>query len=182
MTCREARAILAIAPTPQAAAAPTPPQIRAALADSGRVYHLDTWTEKIHAGLRVPHLRQPAPVEEAFGRHSIALLAILDAICAAAAAFHEATVTAFRSHPEHPIITSFPRLGDLTGARLLAEIGDDRTRFADARAIKAYAGAAPVTRASGRSHAVVHRRVKNRCLAAVGYVWAFAAGAARIST
>ncbi|MFF2438904.1 transposase [Streptomyces sp. NPDC058107] len=31
---------------------------------------------------------------------------------------------------------------------MLAEIGDDRERFADARAMKAYAGAAPVTRAS----------------------------------
>ena len=33
---------------------------------------------------------------------------------------------------------------------MLAEVGDDRPRFADARALKAYAGAAPVTRASGR--------------------------------
>lgn len=31
---------------------------------------------------------------------------------------------------------------------MLAEIGDDRTRFADDRALKAYAGSAPVTRAS----------------------------------
>jgi hypothetical protein len=30
--------------------------------------------------------------------------------------------------------------GDLTGARLLAEIGDDRTRFANARALKAAPG------------------------------------------
>ncbi|MFF0001425.1 transposase [Streptomyces avermitilis] len=30
-------------------------------------------------------------------------------------------------------------------------IGDDRTRFADARGLKAYAGSAPVTRASGKS-------------------------------
>jgi transposase len=28
---------------------------------------------------------------------------------------------------------------------VLAEIGDDRARFADARALKAYAGSAPVT-------------------------------------
>lgn len=63
----------------------------------------------------------------------------------------------------------------MPGARVLAEIGDDRTRFADAKAIKAYADAAPVTRASGRSHVVVARTVKNRRLAAVGYMWAFAA-------
>ncbi|MFD7493693.1 transposase [Streptomyces sp. NPDC059832] len=43
---------------------------------------------------------------------------------------------------------------------MLAEIGDDRERFADARAMKAYAGAAPVTRSSGRSHVVVARTVK----------------------
>ncbi|MET8509903.1 transposase [Streptomyces sp. NPDC004787] len=57
---------------------------------------------------------------------------------------------------------------------VLAEIGDDRTRFAGAKALKAYAGSAPVTRASGKSHAVMVRRVKNQRLAAVGYVWAFA--------
>ncbi|MEV0969931.1 transposase [Microtetraspora glauca] len=38
-----------------------------------------------------------------------------------------------------------------TGARVLAELGDDRTRFADARALKAYAGSAPIIRASGGS-------------------------------
>lgn len=73
------------------------------------------------------------------------------------------------------MITSFPGLADVSGARVLAEIGDDRSRFADARALKAYAGSAPVTRASGRSHAVTHRRIKNDRLAAVGYTWAFMA-------
>ena len=56
-----------------------------------------------------------------------------------------------------------------------AEIGDDRSRFADARALKAYAGAAPVTRASGKSLTVMHRKVKNQRLASVGYLWSFAA-------
>ncbi|WP_307811538.1 transposase [Streptomyces fildesensis] len=44
-------------------------------------------------------------------------------------------------------MTGFPGLSVLSGARVLAEIGDDRGRFADARAVKALAGAAPVTRA-----------------------------------
>jgi transposase len=81
----------------------------------------------------------------------------------------------FDTHPDAPIITSQPGLGALTGARVLAEIGDDRSRFRDARALKAYAGSAPVTRASGKSLAVMHRRVKNQRLAATGYLWAFAA-------
>ena len=58
---------------------------------------------------------------------------------------------------------------------MLAEIGDDRSRFQDAKGLKAYAGAAPVTRASGKSRSVTHRRVKNNRLAAAGYIWAFSA-------
>lgn len=63
----------------------------------------------------------------------------------------------------------------LTGARILAEIGDDRTRFDTARDLKAYAGSAPVTRESGKSHRVSHRRIKNSRLAAAGRHWSFAA-------
>ena len=58
---------------------------------------------------------------------------------------------------------------------MLAEIGDDRTRFADARALKAYAGSAPVTRASGRSICITHRQIKNNRPANVGWMWAFSA-------
>jgi transposase len=57
---------------------------------------------------------------------------------------------------------------------LLAEIGDDRSRFADPRGLKVFAGAAPITRASGRSVSIRRRQVKNNRLAAVGFVWAFA--------
>lgn len=175
MTCREARAILAIAPPPATATKLTRPQIRTALKRSGRRNHVQAWTEKIHAGLRAEHLRQPALVEDAFGHQALALPAVVDATCASAAALEEAATAAFRAHPDYEIITSFPGLGDLTGARLLGEVGDDRVRFTDARALKAYARAAPITRADGRSHTVVHRRVKNQRLAAVGHAWASAA-------
>ncbi|MEU6188105.1 transposase [Nocardia sp. NPDC047038] len=60
----------------------------------------------------------------------------------------------------------------MTGARVLAEIGDDRDRFADDRALKAYAGSAPVTKASGKVTSITHWRIKNDRLAAVGWVWA----------
>ncbi|WP_435878072.1 transposase [Streptosporangium canum] len=98
----------------------------------------------------------------------------LPGLFAGAGALEDAATAAFRAHPDHEVISSFPGSADLTGARLLGEMGDDRTRFADARALKAYAGAAPITRAGGRSHTVVRRRVKTQRLAAVGYVWAFA--------
>ena len=87
----------------------------------------------------------------------------------------QASAALFETHPDYEIITSFPGLADSTGARVLAEIGDDRTRFADARALKAYAGSAPVTRASGRSLIVTRRQIKNNRLANVGWMWAFSA-------
>ncbi|GIF96568.1 transposase [Catellatospora citrea] len=57
----------------------------------------------------------------------------------------------FRRHPYYLIITSFPCLAGVTGGRVLAEIADDRSRFVSSRALKAFAGSVPVTRASGRN-------------------------------
>ena len=45
---------------------------------------------------------------------------------------------------------SQPGLGEILGARVLAEFGDDPDRYADARARKNYSGMAPVTRTSGQ--------------------------------
>ena len=114
-------------------------------------------------------------MEEAFGQQALALLRQLDTACVNAEDLAAAATERFAQHPDAAIITSMPGLAELTGARVLAEIGDDRARFADARGLKAYAGSAPVTRASGKTTAVLHRRVKNQRLASVGYVWAFAA-------
>ena len=109
------------------------------------------------------------------GKHALALLAALDTACANVNELGQASAELFQTHPDYEIITSFPGLADSTGARVLAEIGDDRTRFADARALKAYAGSAPVTRASGRSICITHRHIKNNRLANVGWMWAFSA-------
>jgi transposase len=99
------------------------------------------------------------------GKHALALLAALDTACADVDDLGQASAELFQTHPDYAIITSFPGLADSTGARVLAEIGDDRARFSDARALKAYAGSAPITRASGRSISVTHRHIKNNRLA-----------------
>lgn len=82
---------------------------------------------------------------------------------------------AFPQHPDTEIILSFPGVGIQLGARVLAELGDDRTRFADARGLKAYAGSSLVTRASGKKSNVTRRWVKNDRLNHAGYLWAFSA-------
>ncbi len=58
----------------------------------------------------------------------------LAAACASADDLAEAAVQAFDAHADAEIVTGCPGLGPLGGARVLAEVGDDRARFADAGA------------------------------------------------
>lgn len=176
----DARAVLAIAPTPADGARLTRARIGAALRRGGRQRNIESVIDRLHSVLRQPQLRQPSLVEKALGQQALALLAMLNAVCDGADQLGETAAAAFRQHPDCRIVTSFSGLGELTGARVLAEIGDDRSRFADARSLRAYAGSAPVTRASRRSHIVTHRRIKNDRLAAAGFNWAFMAITIRV--
>jgi len=61
-------------------------------------------------------------------------------------------------HPDAHVFTSLPRAGHgVRAASLLAEIGDVRERFPDPESLMALAGAAPVTRASGKHRVVSFR-------------------------
>jgi transposase len=175
ITRPEARAVLAAAPTPAAAATLTADQLRALLRKAGRRRGLDAEAARLREALQLPQMRQLPLVEQAMGRQTLALLGQLDAACTAADDLEHAVTESFNLHPDAGIITSFPGLGLLTGARVLAEIGDDRSRFQDAKGLKAYAGAAPITRASGKTRSVTVRRIKNNRLNAAGYLWAFSA-------
>ena len=123
-----------------------------------------------------PAVTAGACVEQAMRVETLALLGVLNAVCDSVDQLASAS-EAFEQHPDYKIITSFPGLADISGAIVLAELGDDRGRFADDRALQAFAGSAPVTRASGKSRTVTRRRIKNNRLAAVGYSWAFTAAA-----
>jgi hypothetical protein len=61
------------------------------------------------------------------------------------------------------------------GARVLGEFGDDPNRYQTAKGRKAFAGTAPVTRASGLRTVVVARAARNQRLVDACYLWAFAA-------
>ncbi len=175
ITRPEARAVLAAAPTPADAAELTLTQLRGLLKKAGRSRGIDTEATRLREAFRAEQMRQLPLVEQAMGRQALALLGQLDAACAAAEDLEHAATESFNQHPDAGIITSFPGLGALTGARVLAEIGDDRSRFSDAKGLKAYAGAAPITRASGKTRSVTRRHIKNNRLNAAGYIWAFSA-------
>lgn len=169
----DARAVLTAAPTPGRAAKLTLAQLRAALKRAGRQRGIDAEAERLRDIFRVEHARHPDRVEDAFGHQLLALLKQFDAACQAGDDLAEAVEAAFREHPDAAIYLSFPGLGVQLAARVLAEIGDDPARFADARGLKAYAGSAPITRASGKKSYVGRRMVKNNRLHHAGFLWAF---------
>lgn len=169
---RDARTILAAAPTPTQAAKLTPARLRRLLIKAGRKRYLDRDTARLREVFTDAYLHQPPVVENAMGIHLTTLLGQFEAACTAADELTDAAIAHFEQHPDAEIIISFPGLGMLAGARVLAEIGDDRSRFTDARGLKAFAGSAPITRASGKKTVVLHRHIKNRRLAAVGPIWA----------
>ncbi|MFC9916810.1 IS110 family transposase [Streptomyces sp. NPDC127197] len=174
--CRpEALELLKLAPTPSQAARLTRAQLRSALKRASRSRGIEAEADRLREVFRGDYASQPQLVEDALGKQVFALLRQLEAACLAADELAEAVEESFLQHPDAKVILSFPGLGMQLGARVLAEIGDDRQRFVDARGLKAYAGSAPVTRASGKKHHVGRRMVKNDRLNHAGYLWAFSA-------
>lgn len=156
--------LLVKAPTPQAAARLSRAQIRGALKRARRHGAEDKATA-IQAALRTPHLGQPEAVTAAYAATVVALAQVIQALNTQIAALEEQVKAHFRAHPDAEIYLSMPGIGHITGARVLAEFGDDPTRYASAKARKNYAGTSPITRASGKSKIVAARFVRNDRLA-----------------
>lgn len=169
----DALAVLEIAPTPSAGRAVTEAKIRKALASGGRKLRVIERSAEIIEALRAPQLGAPQVLEEAFGHQVGALVAVLGTLVKQIRELRSELERSFEAHPDAEIITSLPGLSFVLGARVLAEFGDDPTRYADARARRNYAGTAPITRASGTRKVVVARIARNKRLADACYGWAF---------
>jgi transposase len=89
------------------------------------------------------------------------------------AEFDDAIAAAVADHPDAAIFASFPGVGPVTTAVLLAEIGEDRQRYPRDAVLLAEAGLAPVTRASGRSRSVRFRYAANTRLREATMWWAY---------
>ncbi len=174
LAAAEARTILAAAPTPALAAKLTKARLRRLLIAAGRQRNIDARIDQLHTAFAGEQMRQLPRVEAAFGEQARALILQLDAACRAADHLAKATEEVFTEHPDAAILTSFPGVGTLTGARILAEIGDDRSPFhrgSKSSCLRRLGSGHPSLR---KSVVVMQRRIKNQRLAAAGYVWAFA--------
>ncbi|MGY1620558.1 IS110 family transposase [Geodermatophilus sp. SYSU D00691] len=170
----EALELLERAPDPARAARLSRSKITAALARAHR-RDPETKAAAIQAALRAPSLRQAPPIEAAYAVIVASAVRLIAGLNTQIAELQAVVAEGFGRHPDAEILTSQPGLGPVLGARVLAEFGDDRHRYADAKARKNYAGTSPITRASGTRTVVLARYSRNKHLADATHQWAFCA-------
>jgi hypothetical protein len=112
---------------------------------------------KIVEELRHPQLVASAVIVRAKSRLLLSLVKQLLVVIEDIATYDEAISSLFLTHKDQEIWSSLPRAGKRLAPRLLAEWGDDRTRYADASSVQALAGTAPVPFQSG-NFAKAHKR------------------------
>jgi transposase len=172
---RDALAILELAPTPTRGRTLSQSKIASALRRAGRQRNIDTRAEHIQQKLREPQLAAAPMVEIAFGHTVTAMVAVLAQLGAQIEILEQELNAHFERHPDAQIVRSQPGLGPVLAARVLAEFGDDPTRYADTRARRNYAATSPITRASGTRRVVLARVAGNKRLRDALYLQAFAA-------
>jgi transposase len=152
--------LLTLAADPAAAANLTDEEITAALRRARRRGIPDR-VATIQEVLRRPRLDQPPVVA---GAHAVIVRAqasILTTLNTEIKNMGKQVEAHFGQHPDVEVYRSQPGLGAILGARVLAEFGDDPTRYANAKARKNYAGTSPITRQSGKKKTVLARYVHN---------------------
>jgi transposase len=174
LTAADALELLERAPDPARAARLSRSKITAALTRARR-RDPEARAETIQAVLRAPALRQAAQIEAAYAAIVSSHVRLITSLNGEIAELQAVVAEGFGRHPDAEIVTSQPGLGPILGARVLAEFGDDRSRYADAKARKNYAGTSPITRASGTRRVVLARYARNRHLADATHQWAFCA-------
>ncbi|MDY7091140.1 MAG: IS110 family transposase [Actinomycetota bacterium] len=174
LAAADALDLLGAAPDPQRAAGLSRSRIAGALKRARR-RDVAAKAEKIQTILRGEHLTQPPELVVAYAATTAAVIAVITALTTQITALQGQVETHFGRHPDGEIYRSQPGLGEVLGARVLAEFGDDPDRYQGARARKNYAGSSPITRASGKKTVVLARFVRNHRLADALHQQAFCA-------
>jgi transposase len=172
---RDCLAVLAIAPTPGAGRLLTRARVAAVLRKAGRQRNIDKQADLILQALHGEQLGLSVALTEAYGASVRSLVAVITTMVEQTEVLEGEVHRCFGQHPDAEIITSQPGLGMVLGARVLAEFGDDKDRFVDAKARRNYAGTRPITKASGTRRVVLARYARNKRLADAVHQQAFAA-------
>jgi len=172
---RDALAVLAAAPSPEHGKRLSQARIETLLRRAGRQRNLAATAAKIKTALGSPQLGARPGVVPAYPGSASALIAVVTTMVVQTEVLARHVEQGFGRHPDAEIYRSQPGLGVILGARVLAELGDDPHRYADARSRKNYSGMSPITRASGTKKIVLARYARNRRLGDALFLQAYSA-------
>ena len=170
----DALGVLGRAPSPEQGAHLSLTAIQSALKRGGRQRNIAARAREIRAALGTEQLAAAATVTAAFAATTRANVGIIAELNRHISELETTLANHFETHPDADIYLSQPGLGDVLGARVLGEFGDDPNRYTDAKSRRNYAGTSPLTVASGKKRAVLARHVRNRRLYDAIDHWAFA--------
>lgn len=110
------------------------------------------------ARLQQPALQADAVTTRTKARLMVALLDQLEPLLKQIADYDKEIERLFLMHADSELFQSLPRAGQRLAPRLLAEMGDDRSRYESAASLQALAGTSPVLFQSG-TYQKAHRRL-----------------------
>lgn len=113
--------------------------------------------------LQEPSLRAPSDMEDVHRIIVLSLVPVLRTLLTEIAKLAKEVSKEFKNNPANEIFSSLPT-GELTAARLNAELGSDGQRYPAREYLQTAAGTAPVTRRSGKSKVILFRWQCNKHL------------------
>ena len=143
-------------PTPQAARAASVEALTATLKQAGHPTAAKV-APQIWQRLHQPQLEANAVTTRTKSRLMLALVSQLLPLVGQIAAYDQEITRLFLTHPDSGLFGGLPGAGKRLALRLLAEWGDDRSRYTGNSSVQALAGTAPVAFASG-NYAKAHKR------------------------
>ena len=144
-------------PTPQAAMLASVEQITTTLKQT-RHPQAKHVAQQIAERLKQPYLVANAVTTRTKSRLMLVLVSQLVPLIEQIAQYDKEIDALFLTHPDHALFESLPRAGQRLAPRLLAEIGDDRSRYQQASSLQALGGTSPVLFQSGM-YSKAHRRL-----------------------
>jgi transposase len=144
-------------PTPAEALAASVPEIQQLLKQAKHPQAAKV-ARQIVEQLHQPHLQADAVTTRTKARLLKALVAQLLPLIEQIVQYDKEIEALFLTHEDHELFESLPRAGQRLAPRLLAEIGDDRSRYESASSLQALGGTSPVLYQSG-AYSKAHRRL-----------------------
>ena len=86
-----------------------------------------------------------------------AICGLLDSLNSSISRYDSEIKRLVKEHADYVVVAALPGASDKTQGRIIAALGDDRSRYASAAAFQAAAGIAPLTKQSGKQRHVYSR-------------------------